>query len=471
MTPADANGRLDLSALEPRLRAAVLEIARRVQTAGGCARMVGGSVRDLLSGEPQVTDVDLEVFGLAPARLRQTIGAAFAFDECGMSFGVLKLKHLDIDISLPRREEKRRPGHRGFDVFADPTMSVRAAAARRDFTINALYYDPLAARLEDPYGGLADLRDRILRHVSPRFVEDPLRVLRGMQFVARFNLTPAPETVAVCRRMPIENLPPERLFEEWAKLLTKGRMISRGLDFLRAVEWTRYFPELQALIGCRQDPHWHPEGDVWDHTRMTLDAFARHRLNDSDEDLIVGLAVLCHDFGKPLTTAWDPVKRRLRSLGHDEAGVAPTRSFLRRLTREERLLREVPPLVRCHMRPFAMWKAKAGDAAIRRLALAVGRIDRLLRVVQADELGHAVARTEGHDASAEALRWLAAQAERLRVAAEMPKPILMGRHLLEMGFHPSKSFKKMLDDCFVAQLDGKFSDLPGAKAYFRTNFL
>ena len=459
---------VDLARLAPELGAAVADIARRVQAAGGRALMVGGSVRDLLLGEPCVKDVDLEVFGVAPEALRRALGEAYSFDECGVSFGVLKLKRLDIDVALPRREEKRGIGHRGFDVCADPGMSVAAAAARRDFTVNALYYDPRAARLEDPYGGVADLRGRVLRHVSPRFAEDPLRVLRGMQFTARFDLDAAPETVALCRTMTIENLPPERLFEEWRKLLTKGMAIGKGLDFLRATGWIRYFPELEALVGCAQDPHWHPEGDVWNHTCLCLDAFARHRTGDSDEDLVVGLAVLCHDFGKPATTRWDPVKKRLRSLGHDEAGVGPTLSFLRRLTNEERLLREVPPLVQCHMRPFAMWKDRAGDAAIRRLAVKVGRIDRLLRVAQADDAGRAPGAASGATGGEE-LRWLAAEAERLRVAAEVPKPILMGRHLVQMGYKPSKSFKKMLDLCFDAQLEGKFGDLPGALAYFASS--
>lgn len=464
----DGAVRLDLAALAPDQRAAVVDIARRVQAAGGRALMVGGSVRDLLLGEARVKDVDLEVFGVAPEALCRTLGAAYAFDACGASFGVLKVKHLDIDVALPRREAKRGTGHRGFDVFADPAMSVRDAAARRDFTVNALYYDPLAERLEDPYGGRADLGARILRHVSARFAEDPLRVLRGMQFTARFDLDPAPETVAVCRTMTIEDLPPERLFEEWRKLLTKGTAIGKGLAFLRATGWTRYFPELAALIGCAQDPHWHPEGDVWNHTCLCLDAFARRRMGDPEEDLVVGLAVLCHDFGKPATTAWDAARGRLRSLGHDEAGVAPTLSFLRRLTNEERLLREVPPLVQCHMRPFAMWKGRVGDAAVRRLAVKVGRIDRLLRVAQADEEGSAP-RAAGGSSGGEDLRWLAAAAERLRVAASVPKPILMGRHLIQMGYKPSQSFKKMLDLCFDAQLDGKFGDLAGAQAYFASS--
>lgn len=460
--------KLDLSILEPELRSAVLEIAGLVRTAGGRALMVGGSVRDLVLGIAAVKDVDLEIFGIQPEELERIIGARFPFDPCGVSFGVLKIQRLDIDLSLPRRESKRGEGHRAFLIDADPFLSVKEAASRRDFTINALYYDPLTEEFEDPYNGVGDLERRILRHVSPKFKEDPLRVLRGAQFIARFDLTPAPETVALCRTMGIEGLAAERLFEEWSKLLTKGKAIAKGLDFLRDTGWVEYFPELARLIGCAQDPQWHPEGDVWEHTKLCLDAFARHRLGDKAEDLIVGLAVVCHDFGKPATTARDPQTGHIRSLGHDEKGVAPTLSFLRRLTNEERLLREVPPLVQCHMQPFSMWKSKSGDAAIRRLALKVVRIDRLLRVAQADDegrlLGPGVPSSGGEERA-----WLAAQAERLRIADEAPKPILMGRHLIALGYEPSPRFGLWLGQAFEAQLDGAFADADGAIAWFKEN--
>lgn len=464
------NGTLDISSVGEDLREAVVEIARMVRSEGGRALMVGGAVRDILAGAANVKDVDVEVFGVEPERLKSVLSRRFDFDPCGVSFGVLKIKHLDIDVSLPRRETKRGTGHRGFLVDSDPALSVAEAASRRDFTVNAIYGDPLTGEIEDPYGGLADLRARVLRHVSAKFSEDPLRVLRGMQFVARFALDPAPETVSVCRGMEIEGLPPERLFEEWAKLLTKGVEIGKGLAFLRATGWTRYFPELERLIGCEQDPHWHPEGDVWNHTCLCLDAFARNRIGDRREDLIVGLAVTCHDFGKPATTSYDPVKKRIRSLGHDEAGVGPTLSFLRRITNEESILKEVPPLVQCHMQPFAMWKSKVGDAAIRRLAVRVVRIDRLIRVAQADDQGRLLDAAGGATSGGEDLRWLAEQAERLRVADAAPKPILLGRHLIAMGHRPSVQFGVWLKDCFEAQLDGAFSDLDGAVAYFKNRF-
>ena len=457
---------LDLSMLKPVLRDTVMAIAHLAKEAGGRAFIVGGAVRDLLMGSRAVKDIDIEVFGVEPRKLLDAISSRYPVDQCGAAFGVLKIKHVDVDVALPRRESKHGIGHRGFLVDADPWMSVKEAAGRRDFTVNAIYYDPVAGEIEDPYGGIADIERRVLRHVSPKFVEDPLRVLRGMQFVARFGLAPAAETVDICRTVTMEDLPPERLYEEWSKLILKGERISLGLEFLRKTGWLGYFPELQALVGCGQDPQWHSEGDVWNHTCRCIDSFARGRTGNASEDLIVGLAVLCHDFGKPATTVFQD--GHIRSRGHDEAGVGPTLSFLRRLTNEERVLKEVPPLVKCHMQPFALYRANAGDSAIRRLALRVVRIDRLIRVARADIEGSVPLNPCAEKVGA-GLDWLAMRAERLRVAATAPRPILMGRHLMDMGYSPSNAFGKWLSAAFDAQLDGRFADLQGAIAYFKAH--
>ena len=441
-------------------------VAELVKRAGGRALLVGGCVRDELLGlKPK--DFDIECFGISGQNLQRALETEFELDLVGISFGVIKLKHLEIDVAMPRRETKLGLGHRAFGMEYDPTLTIEEASARRDFTVNAIYRDPLTDEILDPWNGRGDLEKRVLRHVSSHFVEDPLRVLRGMQFVARFNLTPAQETVEVCRGMTPEGLAPERLFGEWEKLLVQGVRISKGLNFLRDVGWVKYYPELERLIGCKQDPEWHPEGDVWNHTLCCLDAFAKEReegrgKREEGEDLVVGLAVLCHDFGKPRCTSYDPVKKRIRSLGHDEEGVEPTLSFLRRLTNEERLLKEVPPLVRLHMRPFAMWRDKSSDGAIRRLAAKVVRIDRLIRVAAADDAGRPPFPSEP-----EPLKWLADQAERLRVADSAPKPIVQGRDLIALGMKPGVEFGRILKAAYEAQLDGKFADLEGGLAYVR----
>ena len=436
---------------------AVSEVARRVRDVGGRALLVGGCVRDgLLGGDPK--DFDFEVYGLSPERLKATLEPAFALDLVGASFGVLKLKGHDIDVALPRRETKLGLGHRAFETAPDPNLSLEEASARRDFTVNAIYRDPLTDEVLDPWNGRADLARRTLRHVSPHFAEDPLRVLRGMQFVARFGLRPAQETIALCRAMTPEGLAPERLMGEWSKLLVQGVRISQGLAFLRSVGWVSHYPELKRLIGCRQDPEWHPEGDVWNHTLDCLDRFARMRdaAHDTKEDaLLVGLAVLCHDFGKPFCTQYDPVKRHIRSLGHDEAGVAPTASFLRRLTNEERLLRNVLPLVQMHMRPYAMWRARASDAAIRRLATKVCSIEALVRVAAAD------------NTCDEACRWLLSAAQRLAVESAAPKPLVRGRDLLALGMKPGPSLGVLLKRAYEAQLDGTFATAAEGLDYVR----
>ena len=441
---------------------AALTLAESVRKAGGRALLVGGCVRDALLGTDP-GDYDFECYGLGGDELVRILSGKFELDLVGESFGVIKLKHLDIDVSLPRRETKLGLGHRAFSTECDPSLVLEEASARRDFTVNAIYADPLTGEILDPWGGRADLEDGVLRHVSEHFREDPLRVLRGMQFVARFDLAPAAETLSVCRTMESEGLPGERLFGEWTKLLVKGKRISAGLEFLRDTGWVRYYPELERLIGCPQDPHWHPEGDVWNHTLICLDNFAGARGGETErENLIVGLAVLCHDFGKPFTTFYDRKRRRLRSLGHDEAGVAPAREFLGRLTNEERIFKEVLPLVKLHMRPYSLWQNGCGDGAVRRLAAEVGRIDRLVRVEAADK-------GMENGELPKFCRWLLARASDLEIADSKPKPILQGRDLIAEGMKPGREFGIILEKAYEAQLDGVFSDRAGALSYLAEN--
>lgn len=445
---------------DPELAHALDRICRKLKAAGGRVLAVGGAVRDALLGRP-AHDLDLEVYGLAPERLRALLAEDFELDLVGQSFGVLKIRRLPIDVAIPRRESKRGLGHKGFEIHSDPSLSEAEAATRRDFTINAIAWDPVSGEVLDPAGGARDLAAGVLRHVSEKFSEDPLRVLRGVQLAARFELAVAPETVALCRTIEPEGLAQERVFEEWRKLVVQGRRPSLGLDFLRASGWVRHSPELAALIDCPQDPEWHPEGDVWTHTLHVMDAFADERLGDEREDLVVGFACLCHDFGKPATTEIEG--GRVRSPGHEAEGEAPTRAFLARLTREEGLADAVVPLVREHLKPIQLYRERAGAAAVRRLARRVGRIDRLVRVARADHRGRPPRPFDGFPAG----DWLLARAERLAVAAAAPRPIVMGRHLIELGLEPGPHFAPLLEACFEAQLDGRFADLEHGLAYAR----
>ena len=413
-------------------------------------RLVGGCVRDALLGR-EFREFDLEAFRLTPeALLRVLTGLGLRVDQVGRAFSVAKLRGLPIDIALPRRERKVGKRHRDFVVDADPEMSVAAAAERRDFTINAISYDPLAGRIDDPLNGRADLERRRLRHASQRFAEDPLRVLRGMQFIARLELEPDPETEALCSGIDWTDLSVERVFEEWRKMLLGGVEIGRALRFLQTVGWLRAYPELEALVGCEQDPEWHPEGDVWIHTGHVLDAFARDRLGDEEEDLVVGLACLCHDLGKPATTRF--VDGRVRSRGHEAAGEGPTRTLLARLTKRTHLVDDVVRLVVDHLKPRQLYLGGAGDAAVRRLAHRVKRIDRLVRVARADALGRPPLKpVECRDCD-----WLLARAEALRIRDQAPAPMVGGRDLIARGVAPGPAIGALVERCYQAQLNGDF---------------
>ncbi len=445
----------DLGRLPEELQGPLRGVAETVAGAGGRAWLVGGTVRDLALGE-RVHDLDLEVFGLPAGDLQAVLENRWLLDAVGTAFGILKLKGLPIDVGLPRRESKSGQGHRGFVVNSDPHLDLPTAAARRDYTINSLYLDPLTGELADPWGGWDDLEARVLRHTSPAFVEDPLRVLRGAQFAARFCLEPAPETVSLCRTIGMEGLAPERVYDEWRKLLLQGREPSRGLRFLQQTGWLKYFPELEALIGVPQDPVWHPEGDAWQHTLHCMDAFADERSGDEREDLIVGLAVLCHDLGKPLVTRRTQ-DGRLRSLGHEQEGLVPTRALLERLVVSPRVLGAVEPLVAEHMRPSQLYEAGASDAAIRRLAVRVGRIDRLVRVARADSMG----RPPRSDGTYPAGEWLLQQARRLHAESGKPAPLILGRHLIELGAKEGPVLGSVLERLYEEQIQGKF-DTEGA---------
>lgn len=440
-------------------------IAKHALEMGGRAYCVGGSVRDALLGiAPK--DVDIEIYGLEADAIENMLSQRFKIEVVGKSFGVWILKGYDIDVSMPRSERKTGVGHKAFEIEGNPFMSVKDACARRDFTINSMLYDILSGEIIDPFDGRKDMREKILRHSSPRFAEDSLRVLRAMQFAARFSMKVAPETIALCSKIEMTDLPQERVFEEWKKLLLKGVEPSKGLFFLRDCGWLKYFPELNAMDKCPQDAQWHPEGDVFTHTAHCLDAFAREKIGDDKEDLIVGFAVLCHDMGKPKCTTID-AEGRIHSYGHDTLGVEVAERFLKRLTREKSIIESVLPLVERHMAILDLWRSNAGDGAIRRLANKVGRIDRLVRVDSADRAGRPPIIVEPSPQGI----WISKRAEELAVKDAAPKPILMGRDLINLGLVPSVKFKDILDAAYEAQLDGEISDLEGAIAFIKSHNL
>jgi len=445
---------------DPALAGPLRQIEQLIRRVGGRTWLVGGCLRDLVLGR-QPRDLDLEISGLPPGQLHALLTEHFSVQFTGKAFGVFKLQGLPVDISIPSRVLTDNESVPGLLRQSDPGMDIDEALARRDYTMNAMAWDPDTLELRDPFNGRADLDAHVLRHASDRFCDDPLRVLRGMQLAARFGLTPAPETVALCKTLTQDGQLSERLWEEWKKLLLQSIKPSLGLQFLSDCSWLRFYPELAALQGCEQDPIWHPEGDVWIHTLQCLDWFAMERTGNQNDDLIVGLGVLCHDFGKPATTTTD--FGRITSRGHEPEGEAPTRRFLERLTNQDDLINEVIPLVLCHLRPRALHDANASDSAVRRLARQVKRIDRLVRVARADHAGRPPKPFDGFPAGT----WLLERARRMEVENQAPTPIVMGRHLLELGVQPGPDMGRLLDECYEAQLDGIFSSLGDGLAFAR----
>ena len=436
-------------------------IARRVRAAGGRALFVGGWVRDQLLGRTS-KDIDLEVYGIDGTRLRRLLEQLGRVNAVGESFTVYKVG--DIDVSLPRTESKRGRGHRGFVVTGDPSMSPEDAARRRDFTINAIAWDPEREEFLDPFEGRADLSQRRLRVVDPKtFGDDSLRVLRALQFSARFELTLDETTARICRETPLDDLPAERVWGELEKLLLHAARPSRGFKLAEELGVIhKLFPELEALVGCQQEQEWHPEGDVWVHTLLVIDQ-ARLRIDDLDypKQVAVMLGAVCHDFGKPATTAF--IDGRIRSRGHEEAGVAPTHAFLDRLnihTLQGYDVRgQVTGLVAQHLKP-GMWRqsvSPVGDGAFRRLAKKVD-LELLARLAQSDCLG----RTGTFDCSA--MDWFLGRARTLGVEHKAPEPLLMGRHLLPLGLSPGPEIGRILKAVYEQQLDGTVTSVAEALA-------
>ncbi|MBW8781729.1 MAG: HD domain-containing protein [Verrucomicrobia bacterium] len=451
---------------------AVLRAVRRV----GRPRLAGGCVRDWLLGlTPK--DFDIEVQGVDFDELHRVLVPFGATDVVGQSFGVIKLRlgTVEYDFSLPRRESKTGAGHRGFKVSPDPTLSDAEAAARRDFTVNAITCDPFTGELFDPHGGERDLHARILRHTSAAFTEDPLRVLRAFQLAARFDFSLAPETAELCRNMlnTYGELPVERIWGEWAKWSAQAAKPSRGLAVLEETGWLVHFPEIAALRGTAQDPEWHPEGDVFTHTAHCCDALVNlpaWREASPERRRVLLFAVLAHDLGKPQTTHQAEKRGRLRwvSPGHESAGGPLAETFLRRIGAPHTFAESVRPLVVLHM----MHHGGTGDFSdthVRRLArkLAPATIDDLCLVMTADSLGRPPLHSPETHALIDKLR---ARSLALALENTAPRPILLGRHLLAAGLPAGPGFREILDTAFEAQLDGDFQDEATALIWL-SNFL
>jgi tRNA nucleotidyltransferase (CCA-adding enzyme) len=457
-----------LLALPPGL----VRVLDALRAAGGRPYLVGGAVRDSILGLSP-TNFDVEVYGLPAERVRTVLSAVGRVDAVGQSFTVYKVSGLDgiteaVDVSLPRRDSKVGPGHRGIAVVGDPDLPIEEAARRRDFTVNALLFDPLTGEVLDPHGGRRDLAARVLRAVdASTFGEDPLRALRAVQLAARFELIVEPATAALCAAMPLAELPAERVFGEIEKLLRTARRPSMGFALMS--EWGMLpvvAPELIPLAATSQDPEWHPEGDVWTHTLQVIDEAAGLVADlDRPRALSVMLGALCHDLGKPATTQFE--EGRIRSRGHEEAGIPPTVALLDRWNVHGLLgydvRAQVVALVANHLKPGQLYdeRERVSDGAVRRLARKC-EPDLLYRVARADCLGRRPGRFEPV-----AMEWFRDRVQKLDVAVRPPEPLLRGRHLIALGMTPGPAMGRILEAVYERQLDGAVTNLDEAIAQAR----
>jgi len=421
------------------------KIALLVEEAGGKAYYVGGCVRDSLINIEN-KDVDIEVHGIAPDVLENILDCVGKRLEIGKSFGVYTLSGTGIDIAMPRKETATGRGHRDFQIEVDPFIGTEKAALRRDFTVNAIMQDILSGEITDHFDGVKDLETGVLRHVNcVSFPEDPLRVLRGAQFAARFNFRIADETVSLCRNIDLSNLSSERVFDELKKALLKADKPSVFFECLRNMNHLSvWFPELEKLIGVRQNIVHHQEGDVWTHTMMVLDEAAGVR-EKAEHPLYFMLLALVHDFGKVVSTEF--VKGNYHAYGHEEAGISLVESFLRRLTQENALMSYVINMTKLHMRPNILAADKSSVKATNKMFDAAKSPSDLILFSMCDGRG----KIPPKDAS-ESETFLR---ERLCVFNEyMSRPFVSGKDLIDAGIAPGESFSELLSLAHSLRLSG-----------------
>ena len=434
------------------------EILKDLQKIGATPILVGGSVRDFFLNIP-IKDYDIEIFGINSLEIIQNCLEKFGSVKLvGKSFGVLTLRvnEYDFDFALPRTETKIGNYHQDFEVITNANLSFKEAAIRRDFTINAIGYDFFKKEFLDPFDGINDLKNKIIKHINDTtFIEDSLRVYRAVQFASRFDFEIDENTKKLCKQIVLNgdlvHLPKERIYEEFKKLFLKSAKPSIGFELLRELGVLKYFQELEILIDCIQDPIYHPEGDVWIHTMMSLDELARILKEENIEDeyrkLYLFYGILCHDFGKPFCTK--EIDGKITSFKHESLGIEPTINFLLKLTNEKKFIEIVCSLVKNHLTPFQLYLAESSLKAIKRLSLKVN-IEDLCLVCLADCLGRTI---KDKEKCPNATSWLLNKAKELEIHNVPIKPLVQGRDLIKLGFKPSEKFKEILEFAFDLQLD------------------
>lgn len=449
--------------------------------------IVGGAVRDAVQGiKPK--DIDVEVYGASYQQLVELLGHYGKLDLVGKSFGVIKFADSegnDYDFSIPRRDNKTGIGHKDFTSTFDPTINPQEAAARRDFTINSLAYDPLTSDLHDYYNGREDLENGVLRATSPAFAEDPLRVLRGMQFISRFGMSIDPATAEMAKSIAHEypTIPKERIAEEWMKFAMKSKYPSKVFDYLQKTGWIQHYPELAEMMGKTQNPAWyedgniegkvgvpqdsqyHPEGNVHTHTGHVMNAgvnIADREGLTGDDRAVLGFATLLHDVAKPYTTARE-VKNgemHITSKGHEPAGGTYARKFLESIGIKPSIIAKVVPLIENHLAHMNFANPEASHKTIRKLAqrLFPANVKELTHVIEADHSGRPPL-PQGLPTQAQRMYDLAIQNN---VDQKPQEKLIQGRDLIQRGFNPGPQIGHYVNTAYEAQNSAEFSTKPEA---------
>lgn len=434
-----------LLAQHPRL----IKIVAAIASAGGKAVLVGGAVRDLLLGLP-TKDLDIEVHRLPLDQLQEIMEKFGTVSLVGKSFGVLRLHGLAIDWSLPRADS----GGRHPQVRIDPNMSMADAFKRRDLTINAMGIDLHTFDLIDPWGGLHDLQEGVLRAPDVHFfVQDPLRFFRVMQFIGRFQFKPDEHLQRICSSMSLAGISVERIEAEFDKLLLQSEFPSLGIRWLAHIgRLEEILPEVAATKDVPQEPEWHPEGDVFEHTMQALDAGAALSYDAPGQKLVALYALICHDLGKVSTTK--RIDGRIRSLGHEDAGVPLARRVLKRLTRRKELIDAVLKLVKYHMAPGQFIHNKAKAPAYKRLALKLApdvSLELLAKVALADKRGRNPQSYRPLTINLPFITDFLQNAKKAQVMLKPEEPVLKGKDLMPF-VEPGPAMGKLLKQAYEIQI-------------------
>ncbi len=434
----------------------IREIVDEITAHGGRVFLVGGAVRDIIWRLP-IKDLDIEVHGMPLADLEALLRRFGDVSLVGKTFGVLRYPGLAIDFAVPRTDQSgRKP-----QVALDPFMQLEDAFARRDLTMNAMGVDMKTGLLIDPFNGQKDIEDKILRAPNADFFkEDPLRLLRVMQFISRFGMTPDAALQEICATMSIKGVSRERIEKEFEKMLLQSPRPSLGLRWLKDIgRLSELLPELGATVGIEQDLHWHPEGDVFEHTMQALDAAAQLPMENEYIRLIFLYAALCHDLGKVGTTKKED-DGSITSIGHDQQGALLTKKMMKRVSENKDLIDAVAMLVKYHMAPLQFIDNNASAAAYKRLANKLGTrgsLALLADLALADRRGRNPGGHEPLKTTYDEIAEFKKRAADAQVLDHKEKQILLGRDIADI-VAPGPKMGEMLKRAYEIQLDEGITD-------------